>query len=81
MIITNRLQAVLPMLINDKQSAFVKGRHIADNILMMQELVREYYIDRGAQRCAFKVDIMKAYDIVSWEYLLMCLMWLKSQLK
>ncbi|GJV13665.1 hypothetical protein Tco_1355206 [Tanacetum coccineum] len=42
---------------------------ISDNILLMQELMRNYHRKRGPPRCAFKVDIHKAYDMVDWGFL------------
>ncbi|KAJ9541853.1 hypothetical protein OSB04_028359 [Centaurea solstitialis] len=47
------------------QSAFIPGRRISDNILMAHELVAG-----GNPRCAFKIDLEKAYDIVDWRYLI-----------
>ncbi|GJV28501.1 hypothetical protein Tco_1384949 [Tanacetum coccineum] len=64
-----------PMKINDYRpisccnSAFVPGRRISDNVLLTQELMHNYHLDRGAPRCAFKVDIQKAYDTVDWNFL------------
>ncbi|GJZ20273.1 reverse transcriptase domain-containing protein [Tanacetum coccineum] len=55
------------------QSAFVPGRSITDNILLTQELMHNYHLDRGPPRCAFKVDIQKAYDTVDWNFLRMTL--------
>ncbi|GKF79084.1 hypothetical protein Tco_0234652, partial [Tanacetum coccineum] len=49
---------------SENQSAFVPGRRISDNILITQELMHNYHRDRGLPRCAFKVDIQKAYDTV-----------------
>ncbi|GJU76117.1 reverse transcriptase domain-containing protein [Tanacetum coccineum] len=51
------------------KSAFVLGRSIADNTLLTQELMHNYHLDRGLPRCAFKVDIQKAYDTVDWDFL------------
>nr|GEX01907.1 hypothetical protein [Tanacetum cinerariifolium] len=55
--------------VSDIQSAFVPGRHISDNILITQELMHNYHLDRGLPRCTFKVDIQKAYDTVYWRFL------------
>lgn len=63
------MQGILPLIINHGQSAFVKGRSITDNILLMQELVRNYHRDDGPPKCAIKIDLMKAYDSVSLEFL------------
>nr|GEW62708.1 hypothetical protein [Tanacetum cinerariifolium] len=62
--------ALVPkMLISPNQSAFVPDRRISDNILLTQELMHNYHLDRGSPRCAFKVDIQKAYDTVDWDFL------------
>ncbi|GJT84747.1 putative RNA-directed DNA polymerase, eukaryota, reverse transcriptase zinc-binding domain protein [Tanacetum coccineum] len=68
-ILANHIKESLKTLISPNQSAFVLGRSIADNILLTQELMHNYHLDRGVPRCAFKVDIQKAYDTVDWEFL------------
>ncbi|GJZ19386.1 hypothetical protein Tco_0555976 [Tanacetum coccineum] len=55
--------------VSDNQSAFVLGRRVSDNILITQELKHGYYRDKGPPRCAFKIDIQKAYDTVDWRFL------------
>lgn len=69
-ILANRLKPLLPSLISDNQSAFVKGRTIQSNILLVHELVKNYKKADGPKCCAIKVDIMKAFDTVNWQYLL-----------
>ncbi|GJY70577.1 hypothetical protein Tco_0474280 [Tanacetum coccineum] len=56
-------------MVSPNQLAFVPGRNIFDNILLTQELIHNYHLDRGPPRCAFKVDIQKAYDTVDWSFL------------
>lgn len=68
-ILVTRLQPLLPVLISPNQSAFIKGRSIVDNILLMQEKVKDYHKNQGSPRCALKIDIQKAYDSVAWEFL------------
>ncbi|GKF09163.1 RNA-directed DNA polymerase, eukaryota, reverse transcriptase zinc-binding domain protein, partial [Tanacetum coccineum] len=51
------------------KSAFIPGRAITDNILLVQELLKGYNCVNGPKRCAFKIDIQKAYDTVSWIFL------------
>lgn len=41
-----------------------------DNILLAQELVKDYNEHSGRPRCVIKVDIKKAFDSVSWDFLL-----------
>ncbi|GJS68607.1 hypothetical protein Tco_0683172 [Tanacetum coccineum] len=55
--------------VSDNQSAFIPGRRISDNILITQELMHNYHRKRGPPRCAFKVDIQKAYDTIDWKFL------------
>ncbi|GKD05219.1 protein LAZ1 [Tanacetum coccineum] len=63
-ILTNRIIDGIKEVVSENQSAFVPGRRISDNILITQELMHNYHMDRGPPHCAFKVDIQKAYDIV-----------------
>ncbi|GJW00222.1 ribonuclease H-like domain-containing protein, partial [Tanacetum coccineum] len=63
-IIANRIKSSLKGLISPNQSAFVPGRSISDNILLTQELMYSYHLNHGSPRCAFKVDIQKAYDML-----------------
>nr|GEW17354.1 hypothetical protein [Tanacetum cinerariifolium] len=68
-IIANRIKHCLMRIISTNQSTFILGRSITDNILLTQELMHNYHLDRGTPRCAFKVDIQKAYDTVDWDFL------------
>ncbi|GKA26871.1 putative RNA-directed DNA polymerase, eukaryota, reverse transcriptase zinc-binding domain protein [Tanacetum coccineum] len=60
-ILTNRIIKGIKEVVNDNQFAFIPGRRISDNILITQELMHNYHRDRVPSRCAFKVDIQKAY--------------------
>ncbi|GKE79138.1 RNA-directed DNA polymerase, eukaryota, reverse transcriptase zinc-binding domain protein, partial [Tanacetum coccineum] len=68
-ILTKRIKDGLSKVISINQSAFVPGRHIQDNILIAQELLKGYNRKNGAKRCAMKIDIQKVYDTVNWEFL------------
>ncbi|KAJ9536684.1 hypothetical protein OSB04_un000157 [Centaurea solstitialis] len=69
-IISDRMKPYLAGIISPTQSAFIPGRRITDNILMAHELVAGYQRDVGRLRCAFKIDLRKAYDTVDWTFLL-----------
>lgn len=68
-IIASRLKGTLPYLISPTQAAFVPGRRIGDNILIAQELMRNYYRHAGPPRCTLKIDLQKAFDSVRWDFL------------
>ncbi|KAK4383839.1 hypothetical protein Sango_3114300 [Sesamum angolense] len=68
-IIRKRLRLVLDKLISPPQNAFVSGRSIGDNILLAQELFAGYNRQGLPMRCALKVDLRKAYDMVEWDFL------------
>ncbi|KAJ9536330.1 hypothetical protein OSB04_un000493 [Centaurea solstitialis] len=69
-IVSERIKPFLDQLVSRSQSAFIPGRRISDNILLAHELVSGYQKQTGPPRCAFKIDIRKAYDTVDWTYIL-----------
>lgn len=73
-IISNRLKVILPRIIAENQSAFVKGRLLMENVLLASELVKDYHKESISPRCAMKIDISKAFDSVQWSFLLNSLM-------
>lgn len=74
--LANRLKTVLPKLIQDEQHAFIPGRYMSDNILLGHELL-SFINNRkstSSYLVAVKIDMSKAYDRVSWGYLLKILL-------
>jgi hypothetical protein len=63
----------LDEVINPTQGAFIPKRGIAENILLAQEVVCDHHKDKGAPRCTLKIDLIKAYDSLDWNYVLHCL--------
>ncbi|XP_020250854.1 uncharacterized protein LOC109828236 [Asparagus officinalis] len=68
-ILANRIKSVMGFLINEAQSAFVKGRQISSNILMAHEIVRSYGRKHNSPRIMMSIDIKKAFDTISWNFL------------
>ncbi|XP_074283452.1 uncharacterized protein LOC141607999 [Silene latifolia] len=68
-IIANRLKCVLPDLIGNEQAAFVQGRNIFENIMMTQNLIKNYNQSTTTPRCLIKVDIRKAFDSIQWVFI------------
>jgi len=67
-ILANRLKTVLPKIIDNTQSAFIKGRGLLDSILVANEIVEEYR-QKKKRLAIVKVDYEKAYDSVNWDFL------------
>ncbi|KAK4410306.1 hypothetical protein Sango_0103600 [Sesamum angolense] len=68
-LMTIRLGHLLPKVISLSQSGFVPVRLLSDNVLLAQELVHSLESRRPDANVVFKLDMAKAYDRVSWEFL------------
>ncbi|KAG9458671.1 hypothetical protein H6P81_003179 [Aristolochia fimbriata] len=67
-VLSMRLRAVLPQVISDNQSAFLKGRQILDSVLILHEVIH-HYKKNGLQGTMLKIDLEKAFDKVNWRFL------------
>ena len=67
--IANRVKMVLPSLISEDQTGFIKGRYIGDNIRLIYDLI--HYLDNknipGMLLC---LDFEKAFDSLDWRFML-----------
>jgi hypothetical protein len=59
----NRLAPLLPNLVSANQSAFVRGRNIHDNFILVQQMVKSLNKMEEAH-IILKLDISKAFDSV-----------------
>ncbi|WVZ92630.1 LOW QUALITY PROTEIN: hypothetical protein U9M48_038679, partial [Paspalum notatum var. saurae] len=71
-IMANRLAPHLKDLVSPNQSAFVKGRCILDNFILVQQTTKVLHRQKKP-RVLLKLDITKAFDSVSWAFLLQVL--------
>lgn len=67
--LANRLQMVLPELIDADQTGFLKGRSISENFIYASELIQCYH-KRKLPTAIIKLDFAKAFDSVTWISLL-----------
>jgi len=68
-LLVKRMKMVMPTIIDETQFAFIEGRHLLQSALITNEVIEE--ARRSHKPCLiFKVDYEKAYDSVSWEFLL-----------
>ncbi|KAH9734521.1 putative ribonuclease H protein [Citrus sinensis] len=68
--VANRLKTILPQIIGPAQTSFVPGRHIIENIIVAQEIIHSMRNKGGKTgQMAIKVDLEKAYDRLSWDFI------------
>jgi hypothetical protein len=68
-ILASKLAPLLAEMVSSNQSAFVKKRCIHDNFIMVQGIAKELH-RKKILALFLKLDIAKAFDSVSWAYLL-----------
>ena len=69
-LLANRIKKVMGKVISESQNAFVEGRQILDAVLIANVAAR-LKSNQGGMLC--KLNIEKAYDHVSWKFLLVVL--------
>ena len=68
-LLANRLAGRLNQMVSPNQSVFIKGRFIQDNFMLVQQTARFLHQQKQA-RILLKLDITKAFNSVSWPFLL-----------
>lgn len=63
-----RLKDVLGDIIDEAQSAFIEGRQIVHNVMLVQELMNQYKRKNITPRCVMKINLRKAYNWVAWPF-------------
>lgn len=64
----NRLIELADEIIDEAQTAFIRGRYILDGVVILHEILNEVY-RFNLPGIVFKVDFEKAYDKVDWNFL------------
>lgn len=69
-ILANRVQHHMGSLISNSQTAFLKGRCISDNTVLVREILHSFGL-RSYKEKAFllKADVNKAFDTVHWPFI------------
>ncbi|XP_074299355.1 uncharacterized protein LOC141630432 [Silene latifolia] len=70
--LANRLKLVISSLVSDSQQAFVPERLMSDGCLVAQEIMHYINKTKRGTNCyaALKLDMHKAFDRVSWQFLM-----------
>lgn len=67
-IMVNRLKKVMGGLVQLNQTTFIEGRSIVENILMCHEVIHGFERKNHAKAIFLKIDLLKAYDSMSWDF-------------
>jgi len=68
-LMANRLAPLLDSMVATNQSAFIRGRCIHDNFMLVQQTIKVLH-RRKISSLFLKLDISKAFDSVAWPFLL-----------
>lgn len=68
-ILANWLKPVMILLVRLNQTAFIEGRFIVENILACCEVVRGFERKNHSSASIMKIDLIKAYDSLFWEFI------------
>ncbi|XP_074282739.1 uncharacterized protein LOC141607282 [Silene latifolia] len=70
--LANRLQLIIPSIISDSQQAFIPGRLMSDGCLVAHEVLHYINKTKKGTTCyaVLKLDMSKAFDRVSWNFLM-----------
>ncbi|XP_055814114.1 uncharacterized protein LOC129883482 [Solanum dulcamara] len=68
-IIHERIEVVLPYIISPEHVGFVQRRSIAENVLLVQEIITKIRKRGKPPNLVIKLDMRKAYDRLEWIYL------------
>lgn len=67
-ILATQLEGVLPLLINEDQTGFIKGCQSYNNMCRLLNMV-QFFQQRSMQGLVLSLDAEKAFDRVEWPYL------------
>jgi len=64
----HRIAKVLPKLINDDQTSYVKGRYIGENLRLISDIMKTAELE-NIPGIAIFIDVKKAFDTNDWNFL------------
>jgi hypothetical protein len=67
-VVANRLKPIMTHVISKEQAGYVEGRQIMDNVILAHEVIHSLKASR-TPGMLIKLDLSKAFDRASWQYL------------
>lgn len=66
--LANRLCKILPDIINEDQTGFIKGRYIGCNIRLLEDMIH-YTAVSNTPGIILNIDFEKAFDSINWRFI------------
>ena len=67
-VLANRLQKVIGKIINDDQTAYIKGRFMGNNVRLVSDVI-DYYDILNKSGILLAIDFRKAFDSIEWNFI------------
>jgi hypothetical protein len=67
-VISKRLKRILSFIISQEQSGYVEGRKILDSVILAHEVIHSLQTTKSPGML-LKIDLSKAFDKLSWDYM------------
>ena len=69
--IANRMKKILPKIINNDQTGFLKDRFIGENIRLIDSIINKNYYTNTEQipGLLLFIDFEKAFDTIEWSFI------------
>ena len=67
-ILSARLQGVIESIVSPDQTAYIKNRHMGNNIRLVEDIL-EYYDHMEKKGLIFMADFTKAFDSLEWDFM------------
>ena len=68
-LLKKKLRVCVSDIVQRNQVGFVQDRLLCENVLLASELVKDFNDQGPTTRGCLKIDISKAYDNLSWDFL------------
>ncbi|KAL0650948.1 hypothetical protein Bca4012_093639 [Brassica carinata] len=69
-LLKKKIKLFIDEVVQRNQVGFMEGRLLCENVLLASELVTDFHIEGRISRGCLKIDLAKAYDNLSWEFVL-----------
>lgn len=69
-LLKRKIKLFIDEVVQRNQVGFMEGRLLCENVLLASELVTDFHVEGRISRGCLKIDLAKAYDNLSWEFVL-----------